>query len=209
MELGATLCAPDGTGIDARDPLAPFYKSTAIGRDALAAHRAGELRGILDAAHDGACKCPACGAGALAFLGEVERLACAAANGPAAADAVASQVHGTLPLPLPKKARREERRAVVALYRTAAGAGSALRGASWLLVKRPAEGLLAGQWEFPNALVAEHAERAPDDPGAAARAAAIDAALLELGLTPAALERRHVVPDEVEHIFSHVRHAMH
>ena len=75
MELGATLCAPDGSGTDARDPLRPFYKSTAIGRDVLAAHRAGDLPALLKRANGGVCKCPASGAGAVAFLGELQAAA--------------------------------------------------------------------------------------------------------------------------------------
>ena len=48
MELGATLCAPGGSGMDARDPLAPYYRSVQIGRDAYRAHRAGALLPLLD-----------------------------------------------------------------------------------------------------------------------------------------------------------------
>ena len=43
MELGATLCAPGGSGTDARDPLAPYYRTVQLGRDAHRAHRAGAL----------------------------------------------------------------------------------------------------------------------------------------------------------------------
>ena len=49
MELGATLCAPGGSGTDVRDPLRGLYRSTAIGRDVFAARRAGELPGWVGA----------------------------------------------------------------------------------------------------------------------------------------------------------------
>ena len=51
MELGATLCAPDGSGVDARDPLEPHYTSTQIGRDAFRAHKDGVLSQLLAGAH--------------------------------------------------------------------------------------------------------------------------------------------------------------
>ena len=80
-------------------------------------------------------------------------------------------MHQLLPLPLEKKARREERHAVAALY---AEDEVARR---WLLAKRPATGLLAGQWEFPHAVVASDAATLPDDPGAPERSRALDTML--------------------------------
>ena len=63
-------------------------------------------------------------------------------------------------------------------------------GSCWLLVKRPAGGLLAGQWEFPHAVVSQHAEAAPEDPGARARRAAADGVLAAMGLDWEALHAR-------------------
>ena len=100
---------------------------------------------------------------------------------------------------------------MAALHRCGCGEGAAgLRSTSWLLVKRPAEGLLAGQWEFPNVLVAEHKSDETVDPGAEARRGALDEMLALLGLGGGdALRGRETVAAEVEHIFSHVRHTMH
>ena len=178
----------------------------------LAAHRAGDLPALLKRANGGVCKCPASGAGAVAFLGELQAAAtdASARTDADAADALAACAHGALPRPLPKKARREERRSVAALHRCGYGEGAAgLRSTSWLLVKRPAEGLLAGQWEFPNVLVAEHKENEPDDPGGEVRRQALDAHLASLGVAAGATAERECVAAEVEHVFSHVRHCMH
>ena len=38
MELGATLCAPSSTQADCADPLYPWYRTVAIGREAYEAH---------------------------------------------------------------------------------------------------------------------------------------------------------------------------
>ena len=42
MELGATLCAPGGSGVDVRDPLRDMYLSVEIGRDAYRAQTQGD-----------------------------------------------------------------------------------------------------------------------------------------------------------------------
>ena len=205
MELGATLCAPSGSGIDASDPLAPYYRSTQIGRDAFQAHKAGELTRMLDAAVDakgGLHACPVCAHGASAAL---DALRCIADGGAKDEAGAASLVHGVLPLPVPKKGKREERLAIAALYRVDGGSG----GRSWLLVKRPAGGLLAGQWEFPHEIVATGKESLPDDPGVAARAAATERALSAAGVGEGSLGDREALSDSLEHIFSHVRHTMH
>jgi len=72
MELGATYCAPDGTGRDPRDPLRGIYRSTAIGSDAMRAHASERLAPMLAAARSaadcGAFGCEVCGEGAGAFL---------------------------------------------------------------------------------------------------------------------------------------------
>lgn len=215
MECGATLCAPGGSGTDARDPLRPFYRSTQIGRDAHRAHRAGELEGLLDAAAAAAAdglgvfSSPVCKQGATEFMEGLRKAAAADTEEEAAA-----AVHALLPLAARKKARREERLAMLALHHSAEGAAAAGNGPSgasrWLLVKRPADGLLANQWEFPHATVATHPEELPDDPGKGARAEAIDALIIAAGVADeGGVVARAALPDTVEHIFSHVRHTMH
>ena len=262
MELGATLCAPGGSGMDARDPLAPYYRSVQIGRDAYRAHRAGALLPLLDsyaspadadadadidngggrgrggrgragrgrsgrgragqacggqAGGRGVHACPVCRHGAAAFVEGLRSIG--GPEGPTDEAAAAALVHRLLPLPPPKKARREERLVLLALYLDAKIVNDGAEatppparprdGSWWLLVKRPAGGLLAGQWEFPHAVVSQHAEAAPEDPGARARRAAADGVLGAMGLPPARLAARAALPQPVEHIFTHVKHTMH
>jgi len=200
MELGATLCAPDGSGVDPLDPLAPFYRSTEIGRDVFRAHADGQLEGLLAGRH-GEHECPVCAKGAVKFIQGLQLIA----EGAADAEAAAAAVHATLPLPVPKKAKRQERLAVAALHREA----TLDAGTTWLLIKRPDGGLLAGQWEFPAAVVATHPSQETDDPGAQVRTEAVDALLASAGIEPGALQGRCVVALPVQHLFSHVRHVMH
>jgi len=58
-------------------------------------------------------------------------------------------------------------------------------------------------------VVSQHAEVAPEDPGACARRAAADGVLAGVGLSPARLASRTALPQPVEHIFTHVKHTMH
>ena len=83
----------------------------------------------------------------------------------------------SLPVKAPKKSRRAEEKTVFLL----------LRRGQIALRKRPASGLLAGLWEFPNV------ESALDEPAAAV-------AVRAWGLEPLAWKRRLTA----KHIFSHV-----
>jgi hypothetical protein len=204
----------------------PFYRSTAIGRDAFAAHEAGDLDAILDAAASasahGVHKCPVCGKGASAFIEGLRGISQGKAS---SADAAATLVHSLLPLPLDKKARREERLALGAIYRPAASSSSATAATAaasdgagggnrcWLLVRRPDSGLLAGQWEFPHAIVASDKAELPIDPGVEERYEAVSREIaLSFSSADAATASewsRRSLPETIEHVFSHVRHTMH
>ena len=87
----------------------------------------------------------------------------------------------SLPVKAPKKSRRVEDKTVFLLLREGRAA----------LRKRPASGLLAGLWEFPNV------ESALDEPAAAV-------AVRAWGLEPLAWKRRLTA----KHIFSHVEWHM-
>jgi hypothetical protein len=64
---------------------------------------------------------------------------------------------------------------VAALHRCAPSEGAAaLQATEWLLVRRPEDGLLAGQWEFPNTLIASDKDQIPEDPGASVRSTAFE-----------------------------------
>lgn len=87
----------------------------------------------------------------------------------------------SLPVKAPKKSRRVEDKTVFLLFRKGRAA----------LRKRPASGLLAGLWEFPNV------ESALDEPAAGR-------AVRNWGLEPVAWKRRLTA----KHIFSHVEWHM-
>eukprot|EP00900_Chrysochromulina_parva_P018947 jgi/Chrpa1/27053/Chrysochromulina_OHIO_Genome00024644-RA len=227
MELGATLCAPGGSGVDPRDPLRAYYASTAIGRDVYAALMAGELAGLLEpttapnaapdtapatAAH-GLFACPCADTALKRGLAAAARAAAALCTLPAAlADAEAGAA-----LPQRRPSAREERLAVAAIYHDCAASlaggcmaeGEGGTGRRWLLVRRPEGGLLGGQWEFPHAIVASAPDELPDDPGGMFRRKAVNAVLEGAGVSPAALSPRAPLLRTLEHIFSHVRHTIH
>lgn len=133
MELGATLCAPTGSGTDSRDPLRTFWKSTAIGREAFAALKAGAVAKKFNLFHNilpchtanhpreialvstdtgdledvlaqaRLHECPVCKHGATQMVESIRALAKRTDPGVTDADAAASYVHGLLPLAPPKK----------------------------------------------------------------------------------------------------------
>ena len=227
MELGATHCAPGGTGIDPNDPLIEFYRSTLIGREAYRAHKKGDLLALIEEAEkglddgekkSGIAACPVSGNGARAVLDGLRTIACGACKDE---EAAAILLHSMFPLPVPKKARREERLAIAAIYRLGedgtSSSSSKAKGKgggssrSWLLVKRPDGGLLAGQWEFPHEIVASDKESLPDDPGKKVRSAATKAVCSDASFLEEGDEKLSLTPlgETLEHIFSHVRHTMH
>ena len=183
MELGATYCAPSGTGVEELDPLKDFYWSTRIGQETgqllWSQKRSGgggtaSIRDLIGDAN--ASKLPK-------KKGQVESCPVCAANGveealthlctaledvsPFDVDAARKLGHAVLPLAPEKTAKKEDVLAVAAISRqiirpgskrdSAGGCGSAppteSSSSSWLFVRRPGTGLLAGQWEFPNACV--------------------------------------------------------
>ena len=90
-------------------------------------------------------------------------------------------------------------------------------GKRYLMVKRPKQGLLAGQWEFPNVCVRIRKGKKIKDLSKAARGKALDEFLLDdLFLnhsneeTPAEVSdaKRLAENKPLEHIFSHVKHYM-
>jgi len=145
MELGATYCAPSGSGVDTNDPLIEFYMSTTIGQetnmivkktDALA------ISGFVSKASIARCdsKCSLCEEGGISSvlfqLGEDLALAQEEPGQPK--DAAAIIGHSKFPTAPPKKAKREEVLGVTALFHNLDSAGDE----KWFMIKRPADGLL-------------------------------------------------------------------
>jgi len=172
MELGATYCAPSGTGIDENDPLKAYYYSTRLGREFLRVVVEGKKQGGSDQGNDsgdrislaslqsgrsgmtlGGDGCPICGTHGMSqavdnlFLAFSEAALCPETT--TSDEEQASKCgHSVFPLPPPKIVKKEEVFAVGSI-----SCSSSEGETMWLLVRRPETGLLAGQWEFPAALV--------------------------------------------------------
>jgi A/G-specific adenine glycosylase len=169
MELGATLCAPIGsTGLEDDDPLAEFYLSTRIGK-AMAERMIApmstsdsqkwDVHAFLSKAKQtrnaGLTRCQLCDPNGVdqviieihkklegqnilnqankessEWLGKFLNYACTVG-------------HSVFPLVNPRKAKREEFLGVALLSYHKDD------DERWLMIKRPDNGLLAGQWEFP------------------------------------------------------------
>lgn len=212
MELGATYCAPSGTGMDDRDPLKEFYQSTKLAADfereqtklAKLGYECFPVDAYLEAARqssddDDDKLCVLCETNMATVLTEWSD----AWNQGAFAVS-----HGPFPLAPPKASKREEVLAVGVLRS---------KNDKWFLVKRPKEGLLAGQWEFPSVCVWSSADqkkpkgkkRKAEVPfvETSKRSGALSDYLNTLGI-PSKKSKRSVMNETVEHIFSHVRHTM-
>jgi A/G-specific adenine glycosylase len=229
MELGATYCAPSGTGTDDRDPLKSFYLSSQIGlafvEERIKLMQAGfdsfpveEYMDDAIASREHVCKL--CDDEGVRLIFDQLSDAAELLNG---ATMNSGQLgHGVFPTAPPKKAKREEVLAVAALSHVTSKKSAERR---WLLVKRPANGLLAGQWEFPSACVWTSASTKPKS-GEKRKNVATEVPTIVAPERVEALNRllqklsseghdwleecnRHEVGAEpIEHVFSHVRHTM-
>jgi len=142
MELGATYCAPSGTGVDPNDPLIRFYSSTKIGKAANDLVKTNSLaisdfvsRATLARGKTSCSLCEDGGISSILFqLGEDLTFA---QNEPGRPKDFASVIgHSRFPTAPPKKAKREEILSVVVMSHSASGVEK------WFMVKRPSDGLL-------------------------------------------------------------------
>ena len=153
MELGATYCAPSGSGIDNNDPLKDFYMSTRLGiqMDGFLQDESLEISDLTSvlATNQGSTKCALCEKDAIQNIlfqlsdDIVSSLNGIGSKGLSRYDVAAKAGHAIFPTDPPKKSKREEVLSVVAMFHN----GSEKK--KWLMVKRKKDGLLAGQWEFP------------------------------------------------------------
>mmetsp|Transcript_2794 Transcript_2794/g.5218 ORF Transcript_2794/g.5218 Transcript_2794/m.5218 type:complete len:723 (+) Transcript_2794:15-2183(+) len=159
MELGATYCAPTGTGVDKNDPLVDFYLSTKVGREVheLIKNDTLAISDFVSRASlaRGASSCNLCeddGITSLLFqLGEDISLAQAQLQSNMSKETASIIGHSKFPTSPPKKAKREETLGVAVLSRSVdSNQGDETK---WFMVKRPSDGLLASQWEFPSACI--------------------------------------------------------
>eukprot|EP00579_Thalassiosira_antarctica_P013391 CAMPEP_0201944076 /NCGR_PEP_ID=MMETSP0903-20130614/52402_1 /ASSEMBLY_ACC=CAM_ASM_000552 /TAXON_ID=420261 /ORGANISM="Thalassiosira antarctica, Strain CCMP982" /LENGTH=690 /DNA_ID=CAMNT_0048486973 /DNA_START=153 /DNA_END=2222 /DNA_ORIENTATION=+ len=242
MELGATYCSPAGSGVDDGDPLKEFYVSTRLGMAiGEAMHNSsssvsGQVESLIAnkafVANEKGDQCRLCDPKGIstAYYDIMDRM-----NADLSTDSktnakriYAIAGHASLPIPPPKKSKREE---VIAVAVISLQPSDSER--CWLMVKRPSKGLLAGQWEFPSVCVWNSAndgelktkkkgEKASGKPAAVevplidptVRSDALDSFLSDIypsdgDLPSIDLNKRAQVKDApVVHIFSHVCHTM-
>eukprot|EP00743_Colponemidia_sp_Colp-15_P005771 GILK01006203.1.p1 GENE.GILK01006203.1~~GILK01006203.1.p1 ORF type:complete len:636 (-),score=153.59 GILK01006203.1:24-1892(-) len=105
------------------------------------------------------------------------------------------------PLKAKKKSQREESIAVCVLERYPNGTAKK-DTPELLLVRRPSEGLLAGQWECPSVKMEDE-----DDVDYASRQLAMDNYLRDLLGTQVSCQTRAEIGN-IEHVFSHLRHNL-
>mmetsp|Transcript_12881 Transcript_12881/g.19961 ORF Transcript_12881/g.19961 Transcript_12881/m.19961 type:complete len:619 (+) Transcript_12881:197-2053(+) len=226
MELGATYCAPSGSGTHPEDPLRDFYLSTKLAsnfeleRQRLMNEYKYETfpveTYINKASNQQSSCCPICDSKYSILEGFNE----ICVQGPFTIS------HGPFPPPPPKGTKREEVLAVAVIC--IAGAKDDL--SKYLLVKRPDTGLLAGQWEFPSVCVWSSADQKKSTTKSKKRKETRTVPFVDEDVRSEALTEylRSLINDEVdtppaiffqnykrthlqepkEHIFSHVRHTM-
>ena len=209
MELGATYCAPSGTGVDPQDPLRNFYLSCQLGRAYANAISSGDEKPMSKQSSQktATSKCPLCSPDGIEHV--LNKFHEELNNEPVDSEAAAKCGHAIFPLDPPKMKKREEDLAVGAFCNTWK------EETWWLLTKRPKEGLLAGQWEFPSSLVqtrdVKKSKTQQQPPTASVRRSCLNQLLLELTNEEewiCELKRLPVDPAPLEHIFSHVKHIM-
>jgi len=235
MELGATYCAPSGTGVDKDDPLVEFYMSTKIGEavNELVKHDPMAVSNfvykISKQMVKSKCKlCEETGVESILFqLGE--DLVSIEKNPELLNNAAAILGHSRFPTNPPKKNKREEILGVAALSHNIDA------DEKWFMVKRPKDGLLAGQWEFPNSCLWNSSSVEKKGSGKSKAKKAIEIPIMNRLDTSNAVSKllsdfyieelndvslqdiwiqseaqRILVNDDtaIEHIFSHVRWSM-
>lgn len=237
MELGATYCAPSGTGIDENDPLTQFYLSTRIGTKVHEMIQSeSNLNGIVGnsilindyisnaSAVRGANTCALCKAeGISSVLYQI------AEDLDDNVKANASIIgHSNFPIAPPKKCKKEE---VLVIAAMSIDLGKMKGGEHWLMVKRPKGGLLAGQWEFPSKCIWSSAHAGAQKQGPVevpnmsidVRRDAIVKLLQQYDFEENQVQSEFTASDlwsrdvqrlsinedaPIEHIFSHIRHSM-
>lgn len=235
MELGATYCSPSGSGIEEGDPLKHFYASTRLGVAIGLAMKFDSLAStqIVAGIHTGKSQCRLCDPDGVSsvFYDVVDRINTSSKTTNLSSQMVSAiSGHAAIPMPPPKKAKRQEVLAVgvICLQHTNRN------NDCWLMVKRPSDGLLAGQWEFPSVCLwssGQKDSKAKSSSGklsddvqvpyidASVRSTELNSYIRDLFQSTAsaanvkkevssASKNRVRIDDPIVHIFSHVCHTM-
>ncbi|GAX14754.1 A/G-specific adenine glycosylase [Fistulifera solaris] len=209
MELGATYCAPAGTGLEEGDPLKEFYYSTRLVEPAIVSNDLSPILVSSTMAPTTAASCPLCAEDGVEQVIQQWRECAIIPN-------LRVYGHQYLPMAPPQSAKR------VQVWQVAALSHSAGKEKRWLLVQRPPTGLLAGQWEFPCICLWDSADTKVDkkfktlkkavDPEPPTipltkKRAAWKKLLIELSVgTVSSVQTVGV--SSLEHVFSHVKHIL-
>jgi A/G-specific adenine glycosylase len=196
MELGATYCAPNGTGIDPRDPLRHYYKSRKLGKAFLHYDQESSI----------GTGCELCDPNGI--LAVKEKFTNNISSSMSLEEA-AKVGHATFPLNPPKTKKREEDLAVFCCSCTNQ------QGETFhLLQKRAPKGLLAGQWEFPNVCIQTRTSKSKPPPKSKVQKTLkqyLQEEFVEDDEWITQLDRTPITSTSgapLEHIFSHVKHIM-
>jgi A/G-specific adenine glycosylase len=205
MELGATYCAPSGTGLEEGDPLKEFYWSTRLVEPAVVPNNGASLFSSTSST----TSCPLCAVDGVEQVIQQWRECDVIPN-------LRVYGHQYLPMPPPQSAKR------VQVWQVAALSHSASNGRRWLFVQRPPTGLLAGQWEFPCLCLWDSADTKvvkkskevkkaidPEPPtiSLTQKRTAWKSLLKELSMDSVSSVQT-VGDSSLEHVFSHVKHIL-
>ena len=214
MELGATYCSPSGSGIEVDDPLRQFYVSTRLGSaigKSLKLKR--NIASLTQRNGDDRCRlCDIDGVSSV-FYDIADRINDSSETPTSnASDLSAIAGHAALPMPPPKKAKREEVLAVAVICLEHASS----EDKQWLMIRRPSEGLLACQWEFPSVCVWNSSQKESTSAvqvpiiEAAVRSTELNSYLDDITQSTGSIgsKQREQIEAPVSHVFSHVCHTM-
>merc|ERR1712151_855566 len=229
MEIGATYCAPNGNGVDDRDPLKDYYLSTKIGR---LFTNENDIDKWLNETYKNEMKCNICDAtGIENIINEISskimehKQSTKKKINHNESTIRAMIAHSCFPIETPKKPKREEVLVVLvfSIY------DESTKEDMWFMKKRPEKGLLAGQWEFPCVCAWEHnpnCKKDDDEDGTRSNADFIIPELqkeerieiadkLQIDLFKQDANNKKepqieslLLDKPIIHIFSHIRHTM-
>lgn len=229
MELGATYCSPSGSGVEDQDPLKQFYVSTRLGSAIGQLMKCNSLHSMQSSIGTRA-SCRLCDPDGVSFVfyDIIDRIGELPTTSTPNGDKISG--HAAIPIAPPKKSKREEVLAVAVVCVK----DTKTDNNYWLMVKRPPEGLLAGQWEFPSVCLWDSSKmECKKDKGvkassskarevkvphidAATRSTELDSYLHDIFQSAAkstsklvsCSAKRVQMQEPVVHIFSHVCHTM-
>jgi len=206
MEIGATYCAPHGTGVDDNDPLKDFYISTKIGRE-FNSDKAEKW--FNETSFE--TKCEICDSNGVENI--INEISCQISQSKRNEEITRAMIsHSCFPTDPPKKPKREEVLVVVVFSHH----NEKTKETKWFMKKRPNEGLLAGQWEFPSICTWNYNPNNKENKNKEVSIPELQKKKrIEVGddlqnelFDNNVKSKNMLLKKPLEHIFSHIRHTM-